>query len=214
MIATSTISQNWERVGYCAHSLRVWNDTSAGPKCFISQFYVVAKVAIIQKMFLPNLAIHQIWKDLKKNILIWFWPTYWNKSSKSGDLEIFSSKSNEELTELKAVLLFMAWQFKKRQQSSMNLGHFLHKFPCMGWNSIFQVIIWLKFASGRIPGETHLLQGIRETKLVHHSLKRQLVLWEEMSTYTTPRNYHNNHQYNIFTTSSSLANLFARSKHH
>jgi hypothetical protein len=30
-------------------------------------------------------------------------------------LEIFSSKSNEELTELKEVLLFMAWQDKKRQ---------------------------------------------------------------------------------------------------
>jgi hypothetical protein len=76
MIATSTISQNWKTVGYCAHSLRVWNDTSAGPKCFISQFCVVAKVAIIQKKN-PNLAIHQMWKDFKKKILLCFWATDW-----------------------------------------------------------------------------------------------------------------------------------------
>ncbi len=132
---------------------------------------------------------------------------YWLEHIKS----FFSSKSNEELTELKALLLFMAWQFKKRQQSSMNLGHLFHKFPGMRWNSIFQVTIWLQFASGRIPGDTHLLQGIRETMLIHHSLKRQLVLWDEMSTYTTLRNYHNNHEYNIFTTSSSLANLYLKS---
>jgi hypothetical protein len=37
-----------------------------------------------------------------------FLATYWNISFKSGDLEFFSSKSNEELTKLKEVLLFMA----------------------------------------------------------------------------------------------------------
>jgi hypothetical protein len=37
-----------------------------------------------------------------------FLATYWKISFKSGDLEMFSSKSNEELTELKEVLLFMA----------------------------------------------------------------------------------------------------------
>jgi hypothetical protein len=42
--------------------------------------------------------------------------------------------------------------------------------------SIFQVTIWQKFVAGRIPGETYLLQGIREAKLIEHSFKRQLVL--------------------------------------
>jgi hypothetical protein len=37
-----------------------------------------------------------------------FLATYWNISFNSGDLEKISSKSNEELTELKEVLLFMA----------------------------------------------------------------------------------------------------------
>jgi len=37
-----------------------------------------------------------------------FLSTYWNISFNSGDLETISSKSNEELTKLKEVLLFMA----------------------------------------------------------------------------------------------------------
>jgi hypothetical protein len=37
-----------------------------------------------------------------------FLVTYWKISFKYGDLEKNSSKSNEELTELKEVLLFMA----------------------------------------------------------------------------------------------------------
>jgi hypothetical protein len=37
-----------------------------------------------------------------------FLATYWKITFKSGDLKFFSSKSNEELTELKEVLLFMA----------------------------------------------------------------------------------------------------------
>jgi hypothetical protein len=37
-----------------------------------------------------------------------FLATYWKISFKSGDLEKISSKSNEELTELKEVLLFLA----------------------------------------------------------------------------------------------------------
>jgi len=74
-------------------------------------------------------------------------------------------KSTKELTELKEVSPFMAWQFKKGQRSSVNLGHLFHKFPHMGWNSIFQVTIGQKFDAGRIPGKTYLLQAIRETKL-------------------------------------------------
>jgi hypothetical protein len=37
--------------------------------------------------------------------------------------------------------------------------------------SIFYVTIWQKFVAGRIPGETYLLQGIRETKLIITPLK-------------------------------------------
>jgi hypothetical protein len=108
----------------------------------------------------------------------------------AGDLEKTSSKSTE--THQIEVSPFMAWQFKKRQQSSVNLGH---KFPCMGWNSILQVTIGQKFVAGRIPGETYSLQGIRETKLIHQSFKRQLVLWEEMPTYIPLKC-----EYSIFTT--------------
>jgi hypothetical protein len=37
-----------------------------------------------------------------------FLATYWNISFEFGDLEMLSSNSNEELTELKEVLLFVA----------------------------------------------------------------------------------------------------------
>jgi hypothetical protein len=43
-----------------------------------------------------------------KRILLCFWLLTGRYHLKSGDLEIFSSKSNGELTELKEVLLFMA----------------------------------------------------------------------------------------------------------
>ena len=66
--------------------------------------------------------------------------------------------------------------------------------------SIFQVTIWQKFVAGRIPGDTYLWQGIRETKLIHDSFKRQLLLWDEMPTYIPLRYYHNNSEYNIFAT--------------
>jgi len=128
---------------------------------------------------------------LKKGILLCFWLL-------AGDLEKTSSKSTE--THRIEVSPFMAWQFKKRQQSSVNLGHLFHKFPCMGWNSILQVTIGQKFVAGRIPGKTYSLQGIRETKLIHQSFKRQLVLWEKMPTYIPLKYYHNNNEYNIFTT--------------
>jgi hypothetical protein len=53
-----------------------------------------------------------------------FLATYWNISFKSGEFEIFSSKSNEELIELKEVLLFMASQFKKRQEETTVISEF------------------------------------------------------------------------------------------
>jgi hypothetical protein len=43
-----------------------------------------------------------------------FLATYWNISFKSGDLEIYSSKSNEELPELKEVLLLI-WPDNSRR---------------------------------------------------------------------------------------------------
>jgi hypothetical protein len=65
-----------------------------------------------------------------------FLATYWKIWVKSGDLEMYSSKSNEELPELKEVLLFMAWQFKKRQEETIVISDFwaifFHKFPGIG----------------------------------------------------------------------------------
>jgi hypothetical protein len=104
-------------------------------------------------------------------------------------LEIYSSKSNEELPELKEVLLFMAWQFKKRQEETIVISDFwaifFHKFPGIGQiGSIFQGHNLAEICCWKNPWwDLFITRYQRDQDHIHHSFKRQLVLWEEMPTY-------------------------------
>ncbi len=48
---------------------------------------------------------------------------------------------------IKLELIIKIWQFEKKIQYLLNLGHFLMKN--IGWNYIFQVKIWQKFTNKR-----------------------------------------------------------------